>query len=77
MGDFVEVRGREGLCAIGRTEGQPDWREYQALAMNGGSEHLNGRSQWVRVEFQTLTTNTVFRTDVWTTPRPHECWGWL
>jgi len=25
--------------------------------MNGGSEHLNSRSQWVRVEFQILTTN--------------------
>jgi len=25
--------------------------------MNGRSEHLNGRSQWVRVEFQVLTTN--------------------
>jgi hypothetical protein len=25
--------------------------------MNGGSEHLNGCSQWRRVEFQTMVTN--------------------
>src|SRR5262245_17299703 len=30
------------------------WRDYHAGTMNGGSEHLNGCSQWVRVEFQTM-----------------------
>ncbi len=26
--------------------------EHQALTMNGGSEHLNDRSQWIRVRFK-------------------------
>ena len=47
----------EGLCAIGQIGRQPGWRDHQAWTMNGGSEHLNGCSQWVQVESQIMITN--------------------
>ncbi len=46
-----------GLCAIGRIERQPGWWDHQACTMNGGSEHLNDRSQWRRVEVQPIVAN--------------------
>ena len=46
-----------GLFAIGRIGRQPGWRDHHARNMNGGSEHLNGCSQWARVESQIIITN--------------------
>ncbi len=56
-GRFRRSAWQEGLFAIGLIGRQPGWRDHQARTMNGGSEHLNVRSQWRRVESQIIVTN--------------------
>ena len=56
-GGLVEVLGMRDFARLAGSEGKPGWRNHQARTMNGGSEHLNGRTQCIRVEFQTLVTN--------------------